>query len=108
MRMLELEGVFVFIIPELNDIYSGIKFNLAWKNKVVENIINYEKEYLECIKYLMNLNREFPLENYLESFNKHFNLWDDEKNARIYSEIKNIWINRSDRNNKTNKKTLLK
>lgn len=84
-------GAFHFIIPELNDIYSGIKFNLDWKNKVIENIINYEKEYLECIKYLMNLKRKFPLVDYLKSFNKHFNLWDNEKNSRIYSEITKVW-----------------
>lgn len=32
-------GIYNFLVPELNDIYSGIKYKQPWKQKVVENIL---------------------------------------------------------------------
>lgn len=84
-------GVFGCIIPELNDIYSGIKYKLEWKNAVIEKVIDLKKEYLECIKYLMKMERNFALENYLISFSYWMGTWDIKNNQDIFETIQTIW-----------------
>lgn len=84
-------GVFGFMIPELNDIYSGITYHLEWKKRAIENIIDLKKEYLECIRYLMKLERKFPLSNYLTSFNYWIGNWELQNNQEIFKSIEQIW-----------------
>lgn len=84
-------GIFRYIIPELNDIYSGIKYKLEWKKAVIEKIINLKEKYLECIKYLMKMERNFALENYLTSFNYWIGTWDIKNNQDIFEAIQTIW-----------------
>ncbi|WP_375317597.1 hypothetical protein [Spiroplasma endosymbiont of Virgichneumon dumeticola] len=43
-------GIYGFIVPELNDIYSGIQYKQPWKQQVIKNIISLKNEYFKCIK----------------------------------------------------------
>ncbi|ARU91768.1 hypothetical protein SCLARK_001216 [Spiroplasma clarkii] len=43
-------GIYDFIFPELNDIYSGIQYKQPWKQKVVELVLPLKDDYLKCIK----------------------------------------------------------
>lgn len=84
-------GVFSFIIPELNDFYSGIKFKLEWKNKVLEVVKNHKKEYFMCLEFLFK-NFDFPLQLYLKSFNAYFlSEWSEENNKELYKEISDLY-----------------
>ncbi|GAA6238856.1 MAG: hypothetical protein SPLM_09720 [Spiroplasma phoeniceum] len=76
-------GIYKFIVPELNDIYSGITYKQPWKQKVVEIILPLKQDYLRCIKHLVKINFPYPL---LNSFNKYFG-WNEKNNKKIYSEL---------------------
>ncbi|WP_342276493.1 hypothetical protein [Spiroplasma endosymbiont of Nebria brevicollis] len=76
-------GIFEFIVPELNDIYSGIQYKQPWKQKVIENIISLKTEYFKCIKKIIELNFPYSL---LNSFNTKYGLWNNE----IYEQLKKL------------------
>ncbi|TDV24313.1 hypothetical protein BCF59_0272 [Mycoplasmopsis mustelae] len=89
-------GLFNFMIPELNDMYSG--FNgykessiKQYKIKLRETIIDYKKEYFMCLKYLMKIDKTYFI-FYLKSFHKICNRdYDDNINKRIYKRIYFLW-----------------
>ena len=53
-------GIYNFIVPELNDIYAGIKYSQPWKQAVVKNIINCKNDYMKCISHLLKLTVKNP------------------------------------------------
>lgn len=80
-------GIYSFIVPELNDIYSGIQYKELWKQKVIENIISLKNEYFKCIKKLIELDFPYSL---LNSFNAKYGLWKNENNKEIYEQLKKL------------------
>ncbi len=83
-------GVFNFIIPELNDIYSGINYKQAWKIQAIQNVINKYDDYLLCIEYLMN-NFDYEVKLYLRSYNSSFGLWDIKNNKIVFEDLTKIY-----------------
>jgi len=84
-------GIYNFIIPELNDIYSGIVYEKPWKQKVVENIMHLKNDYFKCIKRLID--KEFPypiLTSFI--FNEKAGIWNIKNNERLFEELKQIGV----------------
>ncbi|MEG0124232.1 MAG: hypothetical protein RSA40_02765 [Malacoplasma sp.] len=82
-------GIYNFIVPDLNDIYSGIIYKQEWKIKAANNVINRKDDYFKCIKKLVDMNFDYPL---LTTFNEKYGLWSNEKNEKIYDELKLLGV----------------
>lgn len=82
-------GIYNYIVPELNDIYSGIKYKQPWKQKVIEVVLPLKNDYLKCIQKLVDLDFKYPL---LTSFNESFGLWKKEYNNPLFLELKNLGV----------------
>ncbi len=86
-------GVVNFIVPELNDFYSGWKTNQGWRLNC-HNLIKDDKEvYLILIKRFKDLWKDCPffkVEFLFTSFNEKFGLWSSQQNQKIYEEIRKI------------------
>ncbi|MDI4567961.1 MAG: hypothetical protein E7Y34_02650, partial [Mycoplasma sp.] len=82
-------GIYNFIVPELNDIYSGILYKQPWKQKVVELVLPLKDDYFSCISHLIKLNFKYPL---LSSFNTLFGNWSNEKNKLIYYKLRKLGV----------------
>lgn len=82
-------GIVNFIVPELNDVYSGWVAKQAWQLNCHNAIINDKDVYLVLIKRFKDFyeNNPFIINWLLKSYNKPFGLWSDEKNAELYKEI---------------------
>jgi len=82
-------GVVNFIVPELNDVYSGFVSKQLWQQNCHNAIINNKDTYLLLIKRYKDFHEDNPfiVKWLLKSYNKSFGLWSDEKNATIYEEI---------------------
>lgn len=85
-------GIVNFIVPELNDVYSGWVSKMAWQNSCHSVIINDKEVYLRIIKRYKDFHNNNPIivKWLLKSYNKAHGLWSDEKNAELYNEIMNI------------------
>ena len=83
-------GVINFIVPELNDLYSGWITNQSWR-KVCHSVVIPDKNvYLAILKQFINIeknNPSFHIEMLCRSFNQRFGLWNDMKNIELYKEI---------------------
>lgn len=83
-------GVINFIVPELNDLYSGWITNQSWR-KVCHSVVIQDKNvYLAILKQFINIeknNPAFHIEMLCRSFNQRFGLWNDMKNIELYKEI---------------------
>ncbi|URM52983.1 hypothetical protein [Mycoplasma sp. SG1] len=85
-------GVYNFIVPELNDIYSGISYKNSkakWKEKVIEVVLPLKEDYFKCIKRLVNLGFPHPL---LTSYTFNWNFWDPKNNEKIFKELKKLGV----------------
>ena len=86
-------GVINFIVPELNDFYSGWETNQAWRKNCLDLVKNDKDVYFEIIKRFKNncSNNYYYNENCLfKSFNEQFGLWSKEKNIKIFEEISKL------------------
>lgn len=83
-------GIYAYINPELNDIYSGIQYQQPWKKKVSAIVLPLKQDYLKCIKKLVDLDFFYPLLSY---FNDKFGLWDSKNNNQLYDEMKKLGVN---------------
>lgn len=86
-------GVVNYLVPELNDFYSGWQTNQAWRLNC-HNLIKDEKQvYLTLIKRFKDLWKDYPefkVEFLLTSFNEPFGLWSSKQNQNLYEEIKKL------------------
>lgn len=83
-------GVINFIVPELNDVYSGWEAKQGWRKTCHELIKEDKAVYLTLLKRFKTNCQNYPLytENcLLTSFNQPFGLWSKEKNQKLYDEI---------------------
>ena len=82
-------GVVNFIVPELNDVYSGWHSKQAWQQNCHNAIIKDKEVYLQLLKRYKDFHDNSPVSIrwLLKSLNKQFGLWSDENNAELYEEI---------------------
>ncbi len=79
-------GAFAFMIPELNDIYSGIEYKQPWKQAVVKKVINRKEEYFKLLKAAMPF-CEGHFENIYSSLPANSMIWNIKKNEKLFDEI---------------------
>ena len=87
-------GVIDFIVPELNDLYSGWVSDQAWRVNCHNRVIEDKDVYLEILKMFISYLKE---ERILDkdalhtSFNEQFGIWSKAKNSKIFAEIDQLW-----------------
>ncbi|PZV98750.1 hypothetical protein [Metamycoplasma auris] len=80
--------LFSEIIPELNDIFSGIIYKESWKNKAASLVRNYKDDYFFCLSKLkIHLKDEVNLLLVSSKDNEEIG-WSKEKNEALFNEIK--------------------
>lgn len=88
-------GVVGFIVPELNDVYSGWVTKQEWRRICYSKIINDKETYLLIIKQYIIVelenNEYFDIRTLFSSFNEKYNLWSNKQNKKIHNEIYNIY-----------------
>jgi len=87
-----LGGATEFIVPELNDVYSGWKTKQQWRMNCHNKIINDKDVYLRLIKrlkrdFLIDIYKKYPQKYLLTSLNEQFGLWAKSKNKALFEEI---------------------
>ena len=83
-------GVINFIVPELNDLYSGWETEQAWRKTCHELVKNDKNVYLTLLKRFKENCKNMPQykkDCLLKSFNNNFGLWSKENNKELYKEI---------------------
>ena len=87
-----LGGVVNYIVPELNDVYSGWVSKQAWQNNCHNVIIDDKDVYMLLLKRFKELydNNPFIVNNLYRSWNKQFGIWSDENNIELYREIEKL------------------
>ena len=89
-------GVVNFLVPELNDLYSGWETKQAWRSNCHSKVKNDKDVYLAILKQFIDFektNPEFSIDMLTSSFNEQYGLWDSRNNAVIYREIKKMYGN---------------
>ena len=90
-KILGFGGVVEFIVPELNDVYSGWTSKEKWKNKCHNAIINDIDVYIKLIKRFKTYynNDAFVVKLLCRSRNERSG-WSKENNSKIFEEIINL------------------
>lgn len=84
-------GIQNFMIPQLNDVYSGYISPKSWERKCYNKIINDKDVYYELIvRFVENCYdcKSFNYDNIFISFKYHKN-WDSKNNIDLYNELNN-------------------
>ena len=87
-------GVVNFIVPELNDLYSGWVAKQPWRHNCHCLVINDKDVYLAILRMFIDyIKSEYNLNEKLlhTSFNEEFGGWSRKKNSKLYMEIDNLW-----------------
>ena len=87
-------GVINFLVPELNDIYSGWEPNAAWKKNCVDKVKNDKEVYLILMERFISENIKdafFDIEKLFRSYNEQFGTWDSDKNFEINDAINEMY-----------------
>lgn len=92
---LGIGGVVNFIVPELNDLYSGFEIKQKWKQTCFDLVKDDKKVYLTLIKRFMTTCSSNPyykendlFRSYSEMFGYDF--WFGINNVKLYNEISEI------------------
>ena len=83
-------GVKNFIVPELNDFYSGWNTNQDWRKNCHNLIANDKNVYMTLLKRFKHNCKNYLFytdDCLLTSFNEQFGLWSKQKNKKIFNEI---------------------
>ena len=83
-------GVVNYIVPELNDLYSGWETSQAWREKCHALVKDDKDVYMLILKQFMEVEKKdrfFNVKMLLSSFNAGFGKWDKKNNLDIYKEI---------------------
>ena len=85
-------GVLNFIVPELNDVYSGYESGLAWQCKCHSIIKENKDVYLELIKRVKKLEgySGYVEEDIYRSMGAIYGTWSNRQNKKLYEELKKI------------------
>lgn len=88
-------GVIKFIVPELNDVYSGWQTKETWRKICHDRVINDKAVYLTLLKRFSTScknNPSYKKDCLLTSFNESYGLWSKKQNERLFEEIKSFSI----------------
>lgn len=87
-------GVVNFIVPELNDVYSGFCSGKEWQKNCYDKVINDEDVYYEILQEFINVMKErgFKISpiDLQTSFNSKYGLWIQNNNLAVNSKIQNL------------------
>ena len=89
-----VQGATAFIIPELNDLYSGWITEQDWRKSVHDRVKDDKDVYLKIIEMLIVAekdDKDFNLGLLCHSFNGFFGYWSDDLNRGLYDEIEMIY-----------------
>lgn len=89
-------GVVNFLVPELNDIFSGWEPKLAWKKNCVDRIKDNKDVYLVLLERFIRENKDdsyFEIEKLLRSYNEEYGGWSQKNNSELNNKIKDIYKN---------------
>lgn len=88
-------GVINFLVPELNDFYSGWVTNQEWRKHCHDKIKDDLQVYLEIIKiflrWLHDNRPDYDVDCMFTSFNEMFGGWSRQKNRELYGYFLAIW-----------------
>ncbi len=87
-------GVVNFIVPELNDLYSGWVTKQQWRINCHKRVENDKDVYLAILKmFIDHVKRERNINEDLlhTSFNEEFGGWSRNDNRKLYAEIDKLW-----------------
>lgn len=80
-------GAINYMIPELNDIYSGIKFNQKWKIIASSKIKKEKETYIKLLRFALELGID---KECLKSSSNAKNGWNILKNSELFKMIDKI------------------
>lgn len=86
-------GVINFIVPELNDLYSGWETKQQWRMNCHNLVIKNKDVYLTLLKRFKNncsKNLYFTKNCLLSSFNARYGKWSKSNNKSLFEEIKKL------------------
>ena len=95
-----LGGVINYIMPELNDLYSGWQTGQAWRKVCHDKVVNDKDVYLALVKrfkygwqhsgwYFTEAEEfKYDFDKLCSSFNEQFGLWSKKDNNALYKEFK--------------------
>lgn len=87
-------GIANFLIPELNDVFSGWITRQAWRKNCHDRIIDDREVYLALIEQFIECTKDHPyfqVDMLFNSYNENFGSYDSERNNKdINSDIMNI------------------
>lgn len=94
-QVLGIRGISCFLIPILNDIYSGYESSLAWQKSCADKVRNDKEVYIEILKYIQKNLKKYPLVSdsmFYSSNNLNQGYWSTsgkvlEHNEPLYKEI---------------------
>lgn len=84
-------GVLQYLVPELNDLYSGWDTNQAWRKKCHDLVRDDKETYLVLVKRFKERCARHPFYSEVllySSFNEKYGVWSGKKNARLFEEIR--------------------
>lgn len=87
-------GVINFIVPELNDLYSGWETKQAWRKNCHDKVINNKDVYFELLKLFITVekdNVDFDISDLCRSFNEKYGIWTNKQNNKIYDKIESLY-----------------
>lgn len=83
-------GVINFIVPELNDFYSGWHTNQSWRINCHNKIKDDKEMYLILLKRFKDRCSTYPFyrdDCLYTSFNEQYGLWSKDKNKKLFEEL---------------------
>lgn len=82
-------GILSYIVPELNDVYSGWVSKQSWQINCHNAIIDDKDVYMALLKRFKTLYRNNPffIKSLYHSWNERFGIWSNKNNQRLYEEI---------------------
>lgn len=87
-------GVINFIMPELNDLYSGWETKQPWRKNCHDLVINDKDVYLAIMKQFVKwvkAGRKADKTMLHRSYNEAYGIWDSKRNKMIYKELDKLW-----------------
>ena len=90
---LGMPGILTYLIPELNDLYSGFNTSQVWRAKCFSIVSNDKDVYLEIIKEFIEWAKKairLPLRELKISAAEGYN-WNAANNEPLYREIEKIY-----------------
>lgn len=83
-------GVVNFIVPELNDIYSGWQTKQAWLQNCIDKVIDDKDVYVTLVRRFITgfaAETKFDTSVLRSSMNERYGTWSVTKNKKLFKEI---------------------